>query len=173
MDASAVNGDCENGSFQDQPNDTESVSRSRRTASKSAASIWAGLKKRQRARGNSQAGNDKRWNKRPRTIQTTKSAKRTQSAIAEAATEEFEALGEFLSDIPDTRTLALRMYYLELSKNVTSSDAQTKVSKMFSISPSTVKRWATAWEDTGEEALIDHRAIHKGKDKSEHFDSYM
>ena len=58
-----------------------------------------------------EAGNDKRWNKRPRTIQTTKSTKRTQLAIAEAATDEFEAWGEFLSDIPDTRTLALRMYY--------------------------------------------------------------
>ena len=55
MDASAVNGDYENGSFQNRPNGTESVSRSRRTASKSAASIWAGLKKRQRVRGNSQA----------------------------------------------------------------------------------------------------------------------
>ena len=60
----------------------------------------------------------------------TKSAKRTQSAIAEAATKEFEALSEFLPDLPDTdaRTLALRMYYLELSENVSSSDAQTKVS---------------------------------------------
>ena len=87
-----------------------------------------------------------------------KSAKRTQSAIAEAATKEFEfeALSEFLPDLPDTdaRMLALRMYYLELSENVSSSDAQTKVNKMFSISPRTVKRWATAWEDTGEEALI-------------------
>ena len=91
---------------------------------------------------------------------------------AEAATKEFEALCEFLSDLPDTdaRTLASRMYYLEeleLSENVSSSDAQTKVSKMFSrISPRTVKRWVTAWEDTGEEALIDHRGFHKGKDKS-------
>ena len=58
------------------------------------------------------------------------------------------------------------MYYLELSENVSSSDAQTKVSKMFSISPRTVKRWATAWEDTGEEALIDHRGFHEEKDKS-------
>ena len=73
MDASAVNGDYKNGSFQNQPNDTEYVSRLRRTASKSVVSIWDGLKKRQRARGNSQAVNDKRWNKRSRTIQTTKS----------------------------------------------------------------------------------------------------
>eukprot|EP00731_Ephydatia_muelleri_P037306 Em0439g1a len=52
----------------------------------------------------------------------------TVTAIAEAATKEFEALSEFLPDLPDTdaRTLALRMYYLELSENVPSSDAPTK-----------------------------------------------
>ena len=75
--------------------------------------------------------------KRSRTMQT-KSAMRTQSAIAEAATKEFKALSEFLSDLPDTdaRTLALRMYYLEeleLSENVSSSDAQTKVSECFQL----------------------------------------
>ncbi|KAL5479605.1 hypothetical protein EMCRGX_G023152 [Ephydatia muelleri] len=46
------------------------------------------------------------------------------------------------------------------------SDAQARVSKMFSISSCTVKRWAAAWEDTGEEALIDHRGFHEGKDNS-------
>ena len=161
---SAINEDCENGSFQNQ---APSASSSRRTASK-AASIWADLKKRHRARGNPKAGNEKRWNKRSHAIQTTKPTKRTQSAIAEAAIKEFESLSEFLPDLPDTdaRTLALRMYYLELSENVSPCDAQSRVSKMFSISPYTVKRWAAAWEDTGEEALIDHRGFHEGKDKS-------
>ena len=41
---------------------------------------------------------------------------------------EFEALSEFLPDLPDTdaRTLALRTYYLELSENVSSHDVHTK-----------------------------------------------
>ena len=145
---SAINEDCKNGSCQNQAPSvsssrqmTTSVSSSRRTASK-AASIWADLKKRHRARGNPKAGNEKRWNKRSCAIQTTKPMKRTQSAIAEAAIKAFESLSEFLPDLPDTdaRTLALRMYYLELSE-----DAQSRVSKMFSISPYTVKRWAAAW----------------------------
>ena len=82
--------------------------------------------------------------------------------------KEFQSLSEFLPNLLDTdaRTLALRMYYLELLESVSPSDAQARGSKMFSISSCTVKRWATPREDTGEEALIDHRGFHEGKDKS-------
>eukprot|EP00731_Ephydatia_muelleri_P002962 Em0001g2962a len=71
-----------------------------------------------------------------------KPTKRTRSAIEEAANKEFQSLSEFLPNLPDTdaRTLALRMYYLELSESVSPSDAQARVSKMFSISSCTVKR---------------------------------
>ena len=44
------------------------------------------------------------------------------------------------------QTLALRMYYLELSTGVSASTAQERVSKMcFCICPRTVKRWAESW----------------------------
>ena len=71
-----------------------------------------------------------------------KPSKRTRSAIEEAANKEFQSLSEFLPNLPDTdaRTLALRMYYLELSESVSPSDAQARVSKMFSISSCTVNR---------------------------------
>ena len=53
---------------------------------------------------------------RSSTIQTTNPTKRVQSAIAEGAINEFGSLSEFLPSLPDnadTRTLALRIYYLE------------------------------------------------------------
>eukprot|EP00731_Ephydatia_muelleri_P018663 Em0011g703a len=168
MSNQVVIGECENGSFHNQASDAASSSRVQRAASKSAASTWKDLKARRRPRGNSAAGNKARWNKRPSNIDTMKPTKRTRSAIEEAANKEFQSLSEFLPNLPDTdaRTLALRMYYLELSESVSPSDAQARVSKMFSISSCTVKRWAAAWEDTGEEALIDHRGFHEGKDNS-------
>ena len=78
-----------------------------------------------------------------------KPTKRTRSAIEEAANKEFQSLSEFLPNLPDTdaRTLALRMYYLELSESVSPSDAQARVSKMFSISSCTVKRCPVDWAE--------------------------
>eukprot|EP00731_Ephydatia_muelleri_P010816 Em0005g1402a len=123
-------GKCENGSFQNQASYAASSSRAQRVASKSAASTWKDLKACRRPRGNSAAGNKARWNKRPSNIDTMKPTKRTQSAIEEAANKEFQSLSEFLPNLPDTdaRTLALRMYYLELSESVSPSDAQARSS---------------------------------------------
>ena len=75
--------------------------------------------------------NKARWNKRPSNIDTMKPTKRTRSAIEEAANKEFQSLSEFLPNLPDTdaRTLALRMYYLELSESVSPSDAQASQSE--------------------------------------------
>eukprot|EP00731_Ephydatia_muelleri_P026976 Em0018g1076a len=72
-----------------------------------------------------------RLNKRPSNIDTMKPTKRTRSAIEEAANKEFQSLSEFLPNLPDTdaRTLALRMYYLELSESVSPSDAQASQSE--------------------------------------------
>ena len=160
-----VERECENGSFQN--NDAASSSRSRRTASTSAPIQQHQFGPTSRS-VKEQEGTLKlettRGGQRSSTILTTKPTKRTQSAIPDAAINEFE----FLPHQPDTdaRTQALRMYYLELSENVSSSDAQARVSKVFSISPCTVKRWAAAWEDIGEEALIDLSGFHEGMDKS-------
>ena len=57
--------------------------------------------------------------------------------IASIASKELEALAAHMPDIPDAdaRKLALRMYYLELSDGVSLKDAQTKVGKMFFITP--------------------------------------
>ena len=91
--------------------------------------------------------NKARWNKRPSNIDTMKPTKRTRSAIEEAANKEFQSLSEFLPNLPDTdaRTLALRMG--ELSESVSPSDAQARVSKMFSISSCTVKRCPVDWAE--------------------------
>lgn len=61
-----------------------------------------------------EAGNEKRWNTSSQMM-----TKRTQSTIAEAAIKEIESFSEFLPNVLDTnaRTLALRMYHLELSEN--------------------------------------------------------
>ena len=57
-----------------------------------------------------------------------------------------------LSD-SDARTLALRMFYIEVSNGISAGDAEANVSQMFLVSPRTVQRWVTLWENSGEEAL--------------------
>jgi transposase len=49
------------------------------------------------------------------------------------------------------------MYYIELSEGISPINARSKVSKMFLISTTTVQRWVTAWETTGDKALQDCR----------------
>ena len=70
-----------------------------------------------------------------------------------------------ISDI-EARTLALRLYYMEVVEGKSPTNAQNMVSKMFLVSPSTVRRWITAWETTGEGALLDHRSTPKDEDPS-------
>ena len=86
----------------------------------------------------------------------------------EDAKSELEALSAYMPDISDADTtkLALRMYYVELTRGISPSDAQTNVGQMFLISPITVQRWATSWEETGEEALQDYRGLNQELDPS-------
>ena len=52
------------------------------------------------------------------------------------------------------------------SEGISPINARSKVSKMFLISTTTVQRWVTAWETTGEDALHDHRSTVKPIDHS-------
>ena len=150
---------AENGSFRNQ---TESpVSRGLpRRASKEVLPLWEGLKQRSAPRGNPKAGGLKRQSlNRARNIKLTGRIRRIASDFSEIASKELESLAQHmpnLSDI-DARTLALRMYYIELSEGISPINARSKVSKMFLISTTTVQRWVTAWETTGEKALQDCR----------------
>ena len=68
-----------------------------------------------------------------------------------------------LSD-SDARTLALRMFYIEVSNGMSAGDAEANVSQMFLVSPRTVQRWVTLWENSGEEALQDGRSAKEASD---------
>ena len=63
----------------------------------------------------------------------------------------------------DARTLALRIFYIEVS---TCGDAEINVSQMFLVSPTMVRRWVTLWESTGEEALLDGCSSNHENDSS-------
>ena len=98
---------------------------------------------------------------------------KTSSELAENAAKELESLSEYMPNISDieARTLALRLYYMEVVEGKSPTNAQNMVSKMFLVSPSTVRRWITAWETTGEEALLDHGSTPKDEDPSLFFAS--
>ena len=73
-----------------------------------------------------------------------------------------------MPNLPDTdaRTLALRMFYIEVSNGMSAGDAEINVSQMFMVSPITVWRWVTLWENTGEEAFHDGRSSKEQSDSS-------
>ena len=75
-------------------------------------------------------------------------------AIAHAR-KDLESLAVHMPNLPDTdaRTLALRMFYIEVSNGMSAGDAEINVSQMFMVSPITVRRWVTLWKNTREEAL--------------------
>ena len=131
---------------QNPPDEIPTSSRSKRHASKAASSTWMELTKRKSPRGDPLAGVRKRWQKcsEEQCQQVTRKRKRPRVTIQENSAKQLDALGQCLPDLPesDTKILALRMYYLELSDGVSASHAQEKVSRMFLISPRTVRRWA-------------------------------
>ena len=88
---------------------------------------------------------------------TTK--RRTAAAIAKSAAKELQSLAEFMPNLADTdaRTLALRLYYIELADGVSPIRARNKVSQMFLVSVITVKRWSSSWEANGKQDLFDYR----------------
>ena len=64
-------------------------------------------------------------------------SRRPAAVIASNASKELEALAAHMTDIPDARKLALRMYYLELSEGVLLKDACPNESReeVFFITP--------------------------------------
>ena len=60
-------------------------------------------------------------------------ARQAAASIAESATKELQSLAEIMPNLADTdaRTLALRLYYVELTDGVSPIRARNKVSQMF------------------------------------------
>eukprot|EP00731_Ephydatia_muelleri_P024605 Em0016g876a len=137
-----------NGSFQSQ---TQSPSSSRATR-RSSAVVWEALKQKRAQRGSPKAASLSRLCCRSKIPIRNR---RTSSELAENAAKELASLSEYMPNISDieARMLALRLYYMEVVEGKSPTNAQNMVRKMFLVSPSTVRRWITAWETTGKEAL--------------------
>ena len=139
-----------NGSFQSQ---TQSPSSSRATRRSRVATsvVWEALKQKRAQRGPPKAASLSRLCCRSKIPIRNR---RTSSELAENAAKELASLSEYMPNISDieARMLALRLYYMEVVEGK-STNAQNMVSKMFLVSPSTVRRWITAWETTGKEAM--------------------
>ena len=157
--------ESENGSFQSQI-----TRRLPRKASRAAMSAWKPLCVKKSPRGDPRAGAAaKRSIQRASKILLMCTVKRrTAAAIAKSAAKELQSLAEFMPNLADTdaRTLALRLYYIELADGVSPIRARNKVSQMFLVSVATVKRWSSSWESIGEDALLDHRSEHEERDAS-------
>ena len=150
--ADKVGGGCnqtENGSSQNQ---ASSGCAPRQRATKGTERTWASLANRKAPRGDPSAGASARWS--ASSSNAKKQCRRTSSAIRDSARMELDTLATYMPNLPDTdaRTLALRMFYIEVSNGMSASDAEINVSQMFQVSPTTVRRWVTLWENTGEEA---------------------
>ena len=158
----------ENGSFQNQ-SESPLARKLPRRAGRQGPPLWEGLKPLSTPRGNPKAAGLQRQSLfRARKLELASRARRSASELSESATKELETLAEYMPNLTDVdaRTLALRMYYIELSEGISPTNAKRKVSKMFLISSSTVQRWVAAWETTGEEALQDQRSTLKPIDPS-------
>ena len=157
--------ESENGSFQSQI-----TRRLPRKASRAAMSAWQPLCVKKSPRGDPRAGAAaKRSVQRASKILLMSTVKRrTAAAIARSAAKELQSLAEFMPNLADThaRTLALRLYYIELADGVSPIRARNKVSQMFLVSAATVKRWSSSWESIGEDALLNHRSEHEERDPS-------
>eukprot|EP00731_Ephydatia_muelleri_P036854 Em0338g5a len=151
--------------FFSEPNSEPFIKSSNTKSSVAASVVWEALKQKRAQRGSPKAASLSRLccqSKIP--IRN----RRSTSELAENAAKELESLSEYMPDISDieARTLALRLYYMEVVEGKSTSNAQNMVSNMFLVSPSTVRRWITAWETTGEGALLDHRSTPKDEDPS-------
>ena len=67
------------------------------------------------------------------TCRLPRKASQAAASIAESATKEFQSLAKFMPNLADTdaRTLALQLYYIELTDGVSPIRARNKVSHMF------------------------------------------
>ena len=101
-------------------------------------------------------------------MQMSMTKRRTAASIAESAPKELQSLAEVMPNLADTdaRTLALRLYYIELADGISSVRAWNKVRQMFLVSAATVKRWSASWDATREDALLDHRSVQDERDPS-------
>ena len=139
----------ENGSSQNQ---ASSSCKPRRRASQGAERAWETLGHRKAPRGDPGAGASTRWSS---SSNAKKHCRRTSSTIRDSARKDLESLAVHMPNLPDTdaRTLALRMFYIEVSNGMSAGDAEINVSQMFMVSPITVRRWVTLWKNTREEAF--------------------
>ena len=101
-------------------------------------------------------------------MQMSMTKRRTAASIAESAPKELQSLAEVMPNLADTdaRTLALRLYYIELADGISPVRAWNKVRQMFLVSAATVKRWSASWDATREDALLDHRSVQDERDPS-------
>ncbi|KAL5469087.1 hypothetical protein EMCRGX_G030283 [Ephydatia muelleri] len=146
------------------PSDRPTCTRTRR-ASVAAPDAWKAFKHKGAPRGTPKAASLSRLRYQSKIPVRNR---RTSSEQAENAAKELESLSEYMPNTSDieSRTLALRLYYMELVEGKSPTKAQNLASKMFLVSARTVRRWITAWETTGEEALQDHRSTQKDEDPS-------
>ena len=147
--------DSENGSF-----NSQITRRLPRRASQAAISAWKPLCARKSPRGDPRAGVAKRSILRAsKFMRMSMTKRRTAASIAESAMKELKSLADFMPNLADTdvRTLALRLYYIELADGVSPVRARNKVSQMFLVSAVTVKRWSAVFEANGEHALFDNK----------------
>ena len=116
---------AENGSFRNQTEEGLVYTGYGEELAKRYCHFWKGLKQRSAPRGNPKAGSLKRQSlNRARNIKLTGRIRKTASDFSEIANKELESLAQHmpnLSDI-DTRTLALRMYYIELSEGISRNE---------------------------------------------------
>ena len=101
----------ENGSFQ---NKLQSSSKTQRRARQGAECTWASLKARKAPRGDPYAGTTARWSS---SSNAKKHCRRTSSTILKSAGKELDALAVHMPNLSDSdaRTVALRMFYIEVS----------------------------------------------------------
>ena len=120
---------CGDGSFQSQTQ-SPSSSRATRRSSVSASVVWEALKRKGAQRGSLKATSLSRLYCRSKIpIRNHK----TSFELAENAAMELESLSEYMPNISDieARTLALRLYYMEVVEGKSRTNAQNMVSKMF------------------------------------------
>ena len=120
-------------------NHSQSSSKAQRRTRQGAECTWASLKARKAPRGDPYAGATARWSS---SSNAKKHCRRTSSTILESAGKELDALAVHMPNLSDSdaRTLALRMFYIEVSNGMSAGDAEANVSQMFLVSPRTVQR---------------------------------
>ena len=96
---------------------------------------WASLRHR-KAPSDPDAGAMTRWSS---SSNAKKHCRRTSCTIRDSTGKELDSLA-YIS-------------YIQVSNGMSADDAEANVSQIVLMSPTTVRRWVTLWESTGEEAL--------------------